>query len=969
LDEEQLKSYLEIIHNSETNQKDEIINLIQGQIFQSNGSQYKISNIKQVLSNLEHIGFVASESSTIRLDDLIIRSFNNNDWELSDLFLAILMSKKFGKNGEKTINDPYIIDLLYDFMTIFHEYPNTDFSTREILNHSSSNGSEFSNPIRGYSYDSLTSEGASRAVLEGVKLLVWLGAVTKINKKYKLNEDLEHVNLIRKRLGDLRFENWLNLIVKNLGSDHNLMIDEKHDLVGTASKYVIYRYSGGLGKHRNLQEKVLKNIKYIHGNILESYKSETKGKTVTFDTILKLITRRKNLICQNLSEKHNSYDFKGKGITLSKWELIEKSEPELQIELYESEKTGHKFTRTLVESLRHDGETYSFPSNFKLHRWQEEATLAWVKNDYNGLINAVTGSGKTVTAIECYRQFKLKYPNCLVNVIVPTRVLLHQWAEEFAKLLNLGVDEIGLSGDGFSDSHTSGKTVMIRVVNSAVNENSMVNDLKQKSDVPVLIIADECHMYGGSQRKKFLNIKSVGFLAISATPPTETKEGNKHPVILRTGDPIYELNYRRAYENQLISKFHLNHIGVDLVTNERMQYERYSKEMIRCMRDIENHHPDAFNKANFIAYLQTLMKDGKASSVVSKYLELMRLRHDIVKKCVNRDVASNLVLNKLRDGTDVKNMMIFSERIEEIRNLAVVDQGRWRLEDLKRAKEFGNEGFEKAIVAQHSGLRKVNDEIMDSASIKVGMYHSQFPGKWGKWMVEWYRLGRLNLMLSAQALAQGFDVPGAEYGLIRSSSGNVRQRIQTIGRLLRKKDETSATIWIIFVKNTSEERIYREFDWVNDLPEYEDVETYWEIENGSLQQKDFKDMPRYGRDLNEDELQNIDCTSIKIGDLYPEERILRHVVKEFYVNEENIAEFIEMGATFKMIEANFLNIAHTISENGFKRRFYFCENGHLVGKNQIREVVFLGQMESIELENLMRKSKEDADKSFFDGWN
>ena len=181
-------------------------------------------------------------------------------------------------------------------------------------------------------------------------------------------------------------------------------------------------------------------------------------------------------------------------------------------------------------------------------------------------------------------------------------------------------------------------------------------------------------------------------------------------------------------------------------------------------------------------------------------------------------------------------MMIFSERIEEIRNLAVVNQGHWRLEDLKRAKEFGNEGFEKAINAQHSGLKKVNDEIMDSASIKVGMYHSQFPGKWGKWMVEWYRLGRLNLMLSAQALAQGFDVPGAEYGLIRSSSGNVRQRIQTIGRLLRKKDETSATIWIIFVKNTSEERIYREFDWINDLPDYEDVETYWEIEDGSLQQ-------------------------------------------------------------------------------------------------------------------------------------
>ena len=131
MDGEQLKSYLEIIHNSESNQKDEIINLIQGQIFQSNGSQYKISNIKQVLSNLKHIGFVASESSTIRLDDLIIQSFNDNDWALNNLFLAILMSKKFGKNGGKAINDPYIIDLMYDSLTIFYEYPNTDYSSRD----------------------------------------------------------------------------------------------------------------------------------------------------------------------------------------------------------------------------------------------------------------------------------------------------------------------------------------------------------------------------------------------------------------------------------------------------------------------------------------------------------------------------------------------------------------------------------------------------------------------------------------------------------------------------------------------------------------------------------------------------------------------------------------------------------------------------------------------------------------------
>ncbi len=73
-------------------------------------------------------------------------------------------------------------------------------------------------------------------------------------------------------------------------------------------------------------------------------------------------------------------------------------------------------------------------------------------------------------------------------------------------------------------------------------------------------------------------------------------------------------------------------------------------------------------------------------------------------------------------------------------------------------------------------------------------------------MVNWYRDGLLNMMISAQALAQGFDVPGAEVGLIRSSSGNVRQRIQTIGRLIRKKgDKTRCDLDFVHVKRTGEE--------------------------------------------------------------------------------------------------------------------------------------------------------------------
>ena len=97
-------------------------------------------------------------------------------------------------------------------------------------------------------------------------------------------------------------------------------------------------------------------------------------------------------------------------------------------------------------------------------------------------------------------------------------------------------------------------------------------------------------------------------------------------------------------------------------------------------------------------------------------------------------------------------------------------------------------------------------------------------------MIDSFRKGRLNVMLSARALAQGFDLPGADHGMIRTSTSNIRQRIQTIGRMIRKKEDgKQAEIWVVYVKDTTDERIFEKFDWEEELPEVEDVQTAWKL--------------------------------------------------------------------------------------------------------------------------------------------
>ena len=356
---------------------------------------------------------------------------------------------------------------------------------------------------------------------------------------------------------------------------------------------------------------------------------------------------------------------------------------------------------------------------------------------------------------------------------------------------------------------------------------------------------------------ELLDIPSTGMLGISATPPDNLPNGEQHPIIQKLGKPLYNLNYRRAADENLISPFSLRYVGLDLVPTEKSLYERLSKEMWSCSKEIENNHPWVFERGNMIAQLQQLLSRGEAHSSVVKYLELMRNRQDVVKNAMNRDIASKLIMENFVDEENSENMMVFSERIREIRNIICVSPGRFRHDEVKDSDDTE---FKELVKRQQNSLRALNDNLLSRASLKFGLYHSQFPPKFANWMVNWYRDGLLNMMISAQALAQGFDVPGAEVGLIRSSSGNIRQRIQTIGRLIRKKGDKTAVIWILFIKRTGEESIFSELDWESELPEGEDVQSYWELGESQATLERIggvESLPVYDRALEESEIEQM----------------------------------------------------------------------------------------------------------------
>ena len=76
-------------------------------------------------------------------------------------------------------------------------------------------------------------------------------------------------------------------------------------------------------------------------------------------------------------------------------------------------------------------------------------------------------------------------------------------------------------------------------------------------------------------------------------------------------------------------------------------------------------------------------------------------------------------------------------------------------------------------------------------------------------ILENFRKGKYNTIVTSQVLDEGIDVPDAAVGYILSGTGSTRAYIQRLGRLLRKVEGKQARLVEIISKETMEVRMSR----------------------------------------------------------------------------------------------------------------------------------------------------------------
>lgn len=615
------------------------------------------------------------------------------------------------------------------------------------------------------------------------------------------------------------------------------------------SKYYMYRESGGWGRHRRLYNQLLDD--YVRET---SRQSDVASPQIHTTEKYGDVEDLKDTLGRDIKSRFDDID--GRDLAGLYAETLEEildatSEAEAkEILAASSPGVSRRDVRSRYDESR---QAYSYPSEFSLYDWQVEAIETWFDDgstrSERGIAQVVTGAGKTVMALGAIDEWLTKHPDGIVTVVVPTKVLMHQWLRELIDKLNVPSSDIGWAGGGHKDHHGD-RRILVSIVNSAVKDDFLADSVAAADTDEHLLVADECHRYTGDVHSKVLEYPNSASLGLSATPLSTIDPENDEPteddefLLNRLGSLFYRLSYQEGVDRGLISEFTIKYVGFDLTPAERHTYDQFSKNVSSAVRDIEARHGHRLTelRGSYPQKLQTIRESSDGPKpAIADFFEYTKRRRELIAEAVSRQAITHRLLKRAIENDE--KTIVFQERIKQLEQMvAPYDQ---RDEKTQTGTYGTKDGDRASLYSQYEDeLDQINRDLEnlffedDYAPV---MYHSGHRNpEWNDWAIEWFRDdGFANVMLSVQALKEGVDVPSADVGIIRVSSGNVRDRIQTLGRILRTghDPEKPSTLFVLYARDTVDERIFEEIDWETEVGgdhEYYRWETGEEVIRGAL---------------------------------------------------------------------------------------------------------------------------------------
>lgn len=413
-----------------------------------------------------------------------------------------------------------------------------------------------------------------------------------------------------------------------------------------------------------------------------------------------------------------------------------------------------------------------FPFSAGPRDYQIQAFEKWKDNGQKGFFAMATGTGKTVTALNCLLEIYLRLGYYKAIIVVPTVSLVDQWAKEcrrfgFHQVIKICsqspswhqdvaelelIEQVGIGKKGAD-------FIFIVTYSSIVKQNVYTRLFKFPKG-KVLLIADEAHNMGSKQLCKLIpKIPYSRRIGLSATPKRQYDDFGNAQIAkffgFEEGKYTFSYTMAEAIENGVLCKYYYY---PHLVTLTDFEFEKYYELSTKIAK-----------------YLTKNRTDFKEDSILTT---LLIKRKHIVHKAVNKQAMLRKILN---DYYDSHGSLKYS--------LVYVPEGN-SIDSIDEVSEDTYDVDEEAVhlIDLYTGIIRDVD-----SSVTVAKFTSTSDDR--KELLSSFASGKIDVLTSMKCLDEGVDVPRSELAIFCASTGNPRQFIQRRGRILRKhKDKQYAII-------------------------------------------------------------------------------------------------------------------------------------------------------------------------------
>lgn len=392
------------------------------------------------------------------------------------------------------------------------------------------------------------------------------------------------------------------------------------------------------------------------------------------------------------------------------------------------------------------------PEGFELRDYQVEAIDKWEEQDFKGIFDMATGTGKTYTGLGAAARLSKRLEDRLALIIVcPYQHLVEQWVEDivlFGMKPIIGYSSsIQRSWKKNLESAIRDQKLKVRkreffcfVTTNATFSSEFVQNQLSKIRSDILLMVDEAHNFGADNLRRLLLPNYKYRLALSATLDRHGDLQGTEALYRYFGGKCIEYSLEKAIGEGKLTPYKYYPVIVSLSDIELQEYDNLTTQIAKCLTKDKRGKTVLSEKGKRLALQRSRLVAGASGKIQA-------LEKYIMPYIEDKHILVYCGATTVFDGNQ-ENMQIDND---EIRQIDLVT-------DL-----LGNKLHMK--VSQFTSKENVEERNILKREFADG--------------------SNLQALIAIKCLDEGVNIPKIKTAFILASTNNPKEYIQRRGRVLR----------------------------------------------------------------------------------------------------------------------------------------------------------------------------------------